>query len=124
MAGGISVDIPNTVRVDVSRVPIGPAHRRASTGVGPQGAGRRSRWRLRPVIGQRWRLERVARAHAAIEERATIDKALLLTDSDVSPSRRRAPGTVRDSADTPRRGLRRCFVAYHFAATRTIGRRS
>lgn len=35
--------------------------------------------RLRPVIGQRFPLERAADAHAAIESRATIGKTLLLT---------------------------------------------
>jgi NADPH:quinone reductase len=33
--------------------------------------------RLRPVIGQRFPLERAADAHAAIESRATIGKTLL-----------------------------------------------
>jgi NADPH:quinone reductase len=33
--------------------------------------------RLRPVIGQRFPLERAADAHAAIEARATIGKTLL-----------------------------------------------
>jgi NADPH2:quinone reductase len=34
--------------------------------------------RLRPVIGQRFPLERAARAHAAIESRATVGKTLLV----------------------------------------------
>jgi NADPH2:quinone reductase len=33
--------------------------------------------RLRPVIGQRFPLERAAEAHAAIESRATVGKTLL-----------------------------------------------
>ncbi|MFB9838212.1 zinc-binding dehydrogenase, partial [Actinoallomurus acaciae] len=33
--------------------------------------------RLRPVIGQRFPLERAADAHAAIEARATVGKTLL-----------------------------------------------
>jgi NADPH2:quinone reductase len=33
--------------------------------------------RLRPVIGQRFPLERAADAHAAIESRATVGKTLL-----------------------------------------------
>jgi NADPH2:quinone reductase len=35
--------------------------------------------RLRPVIGQRFPLERAADAHAAIESRSTIGKTLLQT---------------------------------------------
>ncbi len=34
--------------------------------------------RLRPVIGQRFPLERAAEAHAAIESRATLGKTLLI----------------------------------------------
>jgi NADPH2:quinone reductase len=33
--------------------------------------------RLRPVIGQRFPLERAANAHAAIESRSTVGKTLL-----------------------------------------------
>ena len=35
--------------------------------------------RLRPVIGQRFPLERASDAHAAIESRATVGKTLLVT---------------------------------------------
>jgi NADPH2:quinone reductase len=35
--------------------------------------------RLRPVVGQRFTLERAADAHAAIESRATVGKTLLVT---------------------------------------------
>jgi NADPH:quinone reductase len=35
--------------------------------------------RLRPVIGQRFPLDRAADAHAAIESRATVGKTLLVT---------------------------------------------
>ena len=35
--------------------------------------------RLRPVIGQRYPLDRAADAHAAIESRATVGKTLLVT---------------------------------------------
>jgi len=34
---------------------------------------------LRPVIGQRFPLDRAADAHAAIESRATVGKTLLVT---------------------------------------------
>lgn len=37
--------------------------------------------RIRPLIGQRFALEDAARAHAAIEARATIGKTLLLVGS-------------------------------------------
>jgi NADPH2:quinone reductase len=37
--------------------------------------------RLRPVIGQRFPLERAADAHAAIESRATVGKTLLVTEN-------------------------------------------
>lgn len=38
--------------------------------------------RLRPVIGQRFPLERAADAHSAIESRATVGKTLLVVDPD------------------------------------------
>lgn len=38
--------------------------------------------RLRPVIGQRFPLERAADAHAAIESRATVGKTLLVVDGN------------------------------------------
>lgn len=41
---------------------------------------------LRPVIGQRYPLEEAARAHAAIESRATIGKTLLVVAPDDEPS--------------------------------------
>ncbi|MBO0891409.1 MAG: zinc-binding dehydrogenase [Acidothermales bacterium] len=64
-----------------------PARRRAGAGV--RHAGRaarahrpgtrgRANGRLRPVIGQRFPLERAADAHAAIESRATVGKTLLV----------------------------------------------
>jgi NADPH2:quinone reductase len=37
---------------------------------------------LRPVIGQRFPLERAADAHAAIESRATVGKTLLVVRAD------------------------------------------
>jgi NADPH2:quinone reductase len=73
------------------RIPDGEAHRRGVTVVRglqitPEEARALSRaalaeavaGRLRPVIGQRFPLERAADAHAAIEARATVGKTLLL----------------------------------------------
>jgi NADPH:quinone reductase-like Zn-dependent oxidoreductase len=45
-------------------------------------AGEAAAGRLRPLIGQRFPLERAADAHAAIEARATVGKTLL----EVRPS--------------------------------------
>lgn len=74
-----------------TRVPDGEAERRPVTVVGgvritPEEARTLARealaeavaGRLRPVIGQRWPLERAAEAHAAIQSRATVGKTLLM----------------------------------------------
>jgi NADPH2:quinone reductase len=80
MASGAFVRIPDgeagrrSVTV-VRGTPITPEEGRALTrmALAEAVAGR-----LRPVIGQRFPLERAADAHAAIESRATIGKTLLL----------------------------------------------
>ena len=55
---------------------LAPEETRAFTGdaLAEAAAGR-----LRPVIGQRFPLDRAADAHAAIESRATLGKTLLVT---------------------------------------------
>ena len=73
------------------RIPGGEAERRGVTVIGgvqlsPEELRELARaaldeavaGRLRPVIGQRYRLERAADAHAAIESRATVGKSLLI----------------------------------------------
>ncbi|RQW82757.1 zinc-binding dehydrogenase, partial [Micromonospora globispora] len=78
LASGAWADLPADVAaargVALLRPSAGPAELRVYTERAlAEGAARR----LRPLIGQRFPLERAAEAHAAIESRATIGKTLL-----------------------------------------------
>jgi NADPH2:quinone reductase len=72
LASGAWADVPDDALVRMP--PASPERLRAFTraALAEAAAGR-----LRPVIGQRFPLERAADAHAAIESRATIGKTLL-----------------------------------------------
>ncbi|PWR07619.1 NADPH:quinone reductase [Micromonospora acroterricola] len=61
-------------QVTLVRPDVSPARLRAYTG---QALAEAAAGRLRPLIGQRFPLERAADAHAAIEARATVGKTLL-----------------------------------------------
>lgn len=82
MASGSFAAIPADTRPEITRLTFGL--------VTPEQSGRLTRraldlavaGALRPVIGQRFPLDRAADAHAAIEARATIGKTLLITDTD------------------------------------------
>src|SRR5207244_2041930 len=85
MSSGRFAAVPATERPDVTRLTLGA--------VQPEESGRLTRraldlaatGALRPIIGQRFPLDRAADAHAAIEARATIGKTLLTVGTD-SPS--------------------------------------
>jgi NADPH2:quinone reductase len=85
MSSGSFAAVPATERQDVTRLALGA--------VPPEESGRLTRraldlaatGALRPIIGQRFALDRAADAHAAIEARATIGKTLLTVGTD-SPS--------------------------------------
>nr|BFE77635.1 hypothetical protein GCM10020093_002360 [Planobispora longispora] len=78
LAGGSWADVPEETAaergVSLVRAQATPEELRAFTesALAEAAAGR-----LRPVIGQRFPLERAADAHAAIQSRATVGKTLL-----------------------------------------------
>lgn len=78
LASGAWADLPADVAaargVALLRPSAGPAELRAYT---ERALAEAAAGRLRPLIGQRFPLERAAEAHAAIESRATIGKTLL-----------------------------------------------
>jgi NADPH2:quinone reductase len=82
MASGSFATIPTGNRPDVHRLTFGP--------VAPEQSGQLTRraldlaatGALRPIIGQRFPLDRAADTHAAIEARATIGKTLLVADTN------------------------------------------
>lgn len=77
MASGSFAGIPAADRPDVARVSAGPLSQADSTALTRRALDLAASGRLRPVIGQRFPLERAADAHAAIEARETIGKTLL-----------------------------------------------
>lgn len=79
MASGSFAAIPADARPDVTRLGIGPLSPGQLTELSRCALDLAARGELRPVIGQRFPLERAADAHAAIEARATIGKTLLTT---------------------------------------------
>jgi len=92
MASGSFAAIPDAAEPGVIRLrfaPVGPAQSveltRRALGLAASGA-------LRPLIGQRFPLDRAADAHAAIEARATIGKSLLIADPDPAPAPAAEPG--------------------------------
>ncbi|MGC1214202.1 MAG: zinc-binding dehydrogenase [Micromonospora sp.] len=78
LASGAWADLPSDVAaargMTLLRPSAGPAELRAYT---ERALAEAAAGRLRPLIGQRFPLERAAEAHAAIESRATIGKTLL-----------------------------------------------
>ncbi|WP_433314444.1 zinc-binding dehydrogenase [Micromonospora sp. CA-269861] len=70
----VSVEAATARQVTVVRPDVPPARLRAYT---EQALADAAAGRLRPLIGQRFPLERAADAHAAIEARATVGKTLL-----------------------------------------------
>jgi NADPH2:quinone reductase len=80
MASGSFAAVPADTRPDVARVGVGPITPEQSRDLTGRALELAAAGTLRPVIGQRFTLERAAAAHAAIEARATIGKTLLVTD--------------------------------------------
>ncbi|WP_327042260.1 zinc-binding dehydrogenase [Micromonospora ureilytica] len=70
----VSAEAATARQVTVIRPDVPPARLRAYT---EQALADAAAGRLRPLIGQRFPLERAADAHAAIEARATVGKTLL-----------------------------------------------
>ncbi|MET7948178.1 zinc-binding dehydrogenase [Micromonospora sp. NPDC005324] len=70
----VSAEAATARQVTVVRPDVPPARLRAYT---EQALADAAAGRLRPLIGQRFPLERAADAHAAIEARATVGKTLL-----------------------------------------------
>lgn len=83
MASGSFAAIPSTTRPDVNRLTFAPVTPERSADFSRHALDLAARGALRPVIGQRFALERAADAHAAIEARATIGKTLLVVDTNV-----------------------------------------
>ncbi|SCG60106.1 zinc-binding dehydrogenase [Micromonospora coxensis] len=78
LAGGSWADVPDRLAADrgvtLLRPTAGPDELRALTA---RALAEGAAGRLRPLIGQRFPLERAAEAHAAMESRATVGKTLL-----------------------------------------------
>lgn len=83
MASGSFAGIPATTRPDVTRVAFGPVTPEQSVQLSRRALDLAAGGGLRPVIGQRFPMDRAADAHAAIEARATIGKTLLAVDITV-----------------------------------------
>jgi NADPH:quinone reductase len=79
LASGAWTEIPEAVAAqrDVTLVPFPRARPEELRALTRSALGEAAAGRLRPVIGQRFPLERAADAHAAIETRATVGKTLL-----------------------------------------------
>ncbi|WP_034261293.1 zinc-binding dehydrogenase [Actinospica robiniae] len=82
MASGSFADIPAGHRPDVARVSSGPLPPERSAQLTRRALDLAAEGVLRPVIGQRFRLDQAADAHAAIESRATIGKTLLVVEGE------------------------------------------
>ncbi|HEY3952865.1 MAG TPA: zinc-binding dehydrogenase [Streptosporangiaceae bacterium] len=78
MASGSFAAIPATARPDVTRVGFAQVTPEQSVQLSRRALGLATSGALRPVIGQRFPLDRAADAHAAIEARTTIGKTLLI----------------------------------------------
>lgn len=83
MASGSFAGIPAAARPDVTRVAFGPVTPEQSVQLSRRALDLAADGALRPVIGQRFPLDKAADAHAAIEARATIGKTLLAVDTTV-----------------------------------------
>jgi NADPH2:quinone reductase len=77
MASGSFAAIPATTRPDVTRVGFAQVTPEQSVQLSRRALDLAASGVLRPVIGQRFPLDRAADAHAAIEARTTIGKTLL-----------------------------------------------
>jgi NADPH2:quinone reductase len=87
MASGSFASIPASTRPDVTRLTLGPITPEQSTELTRRALGLAARGRLQPIVGQRFLLDNVADAHAAIEARATIGKTLLVVDAELAGRR-------------------------------------
>jgi NADPH2:quinone reductase len=80
MASGSFAAIPATTRPDVARVAFAPVTPEQSVLLSRRALDLAAGGALRPIIGQRFPLDRAADAHAAIEARTTIGKTLLTVE--------------------------------------------
>ena len=80
MASGSFAAIPPADQPGIARLTTRPLSPAQSAELTRRALELAARGELRPVIGQRFPLERAADAHAAIEARSTIGKTLLTTD--------------------------------------------
>jgi NADPH2:quinone reductase len=78
MASGSFARIPDDARPDIHRVTLAPLSPAATRELVRAALAEAVGGRLRPVIGQRFPLQRAADAHAVIEARGTIGKTLLV----------------------------------------------
>jgi len=84
LASGSPAEIPAGARPGIARIAIGPLTPERSGQLTGQALALAASGALRPVIGQRFPLDRARDAHAAIEERATIGKTLLVAEAEAS----------------------------------------
>ena len=80
VASGSFAAIPATDRPGITRLAFGPITPQRSIQLTRQVLDHAVDGTLHPVIGQRFRLDRAADAHTAIETRSTIGKTLLVVD--------------------------------------------
>ncbi len=78
MASGSFAAIPIDTRPEIARLALGPVTPDQSSQLTRRALDLAAAGVLRPLIGQRFALDRAADAHAAIEARATIGKTLLI----------------------------------------------
>jgi NADPH:quinone reductase len=82
MASGSFAAIPADARTDVARLSFGQLTPDQSARLTRRALDLAAIGALHPVIGQRFRLDQAADAHAAIEARATIGKTLLVVGTE------------------------------------------
>ncbi len=86
MASGSFAPISADARPDVARLTFASITPEQNAQFTRQALDLAADGALRPIIGQRFPLDRAADAHAAIEARTTIGKTLLVVDTDVPGS--------------------------------------